>query len=55
MARRVCVQFAGTIYDIMNRGDHREPILEDDDDRGQFLSALTDYCDKTAWFFSQPP
>ena len=49
MARKVRVQYPGAIYHLMNRGDHQERIFEDDDDRQQFLSTLTECCDKTAW------
>jgi REP element-mobilizing transposase RayT len=33
----------------MNRGDHRESIFCDDDDRRVFLSTLEEACQKTAW------
>ena len=49
MARRVRVQYPGAVYHIMNRGDHQERIFHDDDDRRQFLSTLTDCCEKTGW------
>ena len=49
MARRVRVQYPGAVYHVMNRGDHQERIFRDDDDRRQFLSTLTECCEKTGW------
>jgi len=28
MARKLRVEYAGAIYHVMNRGDHREPIFK---------------------------
>jgi hypothetical protein len=33
----------------MNRGDRREAIFEDDEDRQRFLETLTGACEKTGW------
>ena len=33
----------------MSRGDHRERIFEDDQDRQRFLATLQECCQKTAW------
>jgi REP element-mobilizing transposase RayT len=33
----------------MNRGDRREEIARDDEDRGRFLSTLAEACAKTGW------
>jgi hypothetical protein len=33
----------------MNRGDQREDIFPDDDDRRRFLSTLGEACGKTEW------
>jgi REP element-mobilizing transposase RayT len=49
MARKVRVQYPGAIYHAMNRGDHKEAIFSDDDDRLLFLSTLDQACRKTAW------
>jgi REP element-mobilizing transposase RayT len=49
MARKVRIQYPGAIYHVMNRGDHREPIFRDDEDRRQFLSTLAEGCQKTGW------
>jgi len=49
MARKVRVQYPGAIYHIMNRGDRRESIFEDDEDRRLFLATLGEACAKTQW------
>jgi putative transposase len=49
MARKLRVEYAGAIYHVMNRGDRREPIFKDDQDRHCFLSTLGEACDKTKW------
>jgi REP element-mobilizing transposase RayT len=49
MARKVRVQYPGAIYHVMNRGDHRESIFCDDNDRHLFLSTLEEACEKTSW------
>src|SRR5438094_1896464 len=33
MARKLRVQYPGALYHVMNRGDRREPIFKDDDER----------------------
>ena len=33
----------------MNRGDQREDIFRDDEDRQKFLSTLGEACSKTEW------
>ena len=37
------------MYHVMNRGDQREDIFGDDDDRQKFLSTLGEACGKTEW------
>jgi REP element-mobilizing transposase RayT len=49
MARKLRVQYSGAIYHLMNRGDRREPIFLDDDDRHLFLNTLAEACRKTDW------
>jgi putative transposase len=34
---------------VMNRGDRREAIFEDDEDRERLLQTLTQACQKTGW------
>ena len=49
MARKLRIQYPGAIYHVMNRGDRREAIFEDDEDRQRFLETLTEACQKTGW------
>jgi len=49
MARKLRVQYPGAIYHVMNRGDRREPIFKDDQDRRRFLETLGQACAKTGW------
>ena len=49
MARKLRVEYPGAIYHVMNRGDRREPIFQDDRDRKGFLEALGEACEKTGW------
>ncbi len=47
MARKLRVEYPGAIYHVMNRGDRREPIFHDDQDRQRFLETLAEACAKT--------
>ena len=49
MARKLRIQYPGAIYHVMNRGDRREDIFDDDADRERFLETLTETCQKTGW------
>ena len=49
VARKLRIQYPGAIYHVMNRGDRREAIFEDDPDRERFLETLGEVCKKTAW------
>jgi len=49
MARRLRLQYPGAIYHVMYRGDRREPIFLDDQDRVCFLETLGEACTKTDW------
>src|ERR1700722_778073 len=49
MARKLRVQYPGAIYHVMNRGDRREAIFQDDRDRALFLETLGEACAKTGW------
>src|SRR5207247_20806 len=42
MARKLRVQYPGAIYHVMNRGDRREAIFNDDKDRLLFLDTLAE-------------
>jgi len=49
MARKVRMQYPGAIYHVMNRGDRREAIFQDDEDRERRLQTLAAACQKTGW------
>lgn len=49
MARKLRVEYPGAIYHVMNRGDRREAIFRDDEDRKKFISTLGEACEKTGW------
>ena len=49
MARKLRVEYPGAIYHVMNRGDRREAIFKDDEDRQCFLGTLGEACGKTGW------
>jgi hypothetical protein len=38
MSRKLRIEYPGAIYHVMNRGDQREDIIRDDQDRQKFLS-----------------
>ena len=40
MARPLRIEFPGAIYHVTSRGDRREPIVLDDDDREDLLIVL---------------
>lgn len=42
MSRPLRLEFPGALYHVTSRGDRREPIVEDDDDRLVWLSVLAD-------------
>lgn len=44
MARKLRLEFPGAIYHVLNRGDRREPIFRDDQDRDCFLTTLGEVC-----------
>ncbi|MCU0786375.1 MAG: hypothetical protein MUF81_20485 [Verrucomicrobia bacterium] len=51
MARKLRVEYEGAIYHVMNRGDRREAIFLDDEDRQCFLATLGQACGPrpTSW------
>ena len=49
MARKLRVEYPGALYHVMNRGDRRELIFLDAEDRKRFLSTLAEACAKTGW------
>ena len=49
MARRLRIQYPRAIYHVMNRGDQREAVFRDAEDRERFLATLAQTCEKTQW------
>ena len=51
MARPLRIEFAGALYHVTSRGDRREPIFEDDEDRAKFLGVLAEVVNRLchAW------
>ena len=49
MSRKLRIEYPGAMYHVMNRGDQREDIFRDDEDRQKFLSTLGEACAKTEW------
>ena len=49
MARSIRIQSAGAFYHVMARGNRREDIFHDDDDRRFFLHTLSQACEMTGW------
>ena len=49
MARKLRMEYAGAIYHVINRGDRREPIFRDDQDRQRFVETLGEACRKAGW------
>jgi putative transposase len=40
MARPLRIEFPGALYHVTSRGDRREPIFDDDEDRRALLSVV---------------
>ena len=49
MARPLRLEFAGAVYHITSRGDRREDIYLDDDDRHEWMAVLSLVCDRFNW------
>ena len=49
MPRNPRIEYAGAVYHVMCRGDHREAIFKGDEDRLVFLEALGQVCERTGW------
>ena len=47
MPRQLRIEYPGAIYHVMNRGDRRERIFEDEVDRQRFVATLGEVCAKT--------
>jgi len=49
MSRKLRIEYPGAMYHVMNRGDQREDIFRDDENRQRLLSTLGEACGKTDW------
>ena len=49
MARPLRIEFPSALYHVTSRGDRREPIFEDDEDRRKFLRVLAETVDRFNW------
>lgn len=49
MARSIRIEYCGAFYHVMARGNRRERIFFDDEDRRFFLEALGRACARTGW------
>jgi putative transposase len=49
MPRQLRLEYGGAIDHVMNRGDRREIIFRDDEDRARFLGTVGQTCEKTGW------
>ncbi|MDE2155707.1 MAG: transposase [Xanthomonadaceae bacterium] len=49
MARPLRLEFAGALYHVMARGNAREPIFLDDDDRAAFVDNLGRVAHRFEW------
>ncbi len=49
MARPLRIEFSGALYHVTSRGDRREPIFEDDEDRLKFLNILEEVVGRFNW------
>ena len=49
MARPLRIEFAGALYHLTSRGDRREAIFDDDEDRRGFLDVLAEVVHSYNW------
>src|SRR4051812_35981050 len=49
MPRPLRIEYHGAMYHVMSRGDRREDIFLDEQDRRTFLRTLGETCAKTGW------
>lgn len=49
MARPLRIEFSGALYHVTARGDRREPIYDDDEDRESFLHTLAEVVERFNW------
>ncbi len=49
MARPLRIEYSGALYHVTSRGDRREAIYGDDQDRRAFLTVLGDVVERFGW------
>jgi len=49
MSRPLRIEFSGALYHVMARGNAREAIFQDDEDRQVFCSGLARACERFEW------
>lgn len=49
MARPLRIEYAGALYHVTSRGDRREAIYRDDDDRLIWLDVFSQVCSRFLW------
>ncbi len=49
MARPLRIEFSGALYHVTSRGDRREAIFDDDEDRAAFLDVLSEVITRYNW------
>jgi REP element-mobilizing transposase RayT len=49
MARSIRIEYEQAYYHVMARGNRREAIFLDEEDRGWFLETLSETCARTGW------
>src|ERR1035438_4875458 len=49
MARKISIEYAGTAYHVMARGNQGRDIYADERDRKLWLATLGEACEKTGW------
>jgi len=49
MARQSRVEYEGAVYHVISRGDRREAIFLDDEDRRRFVRTLGEACGMARW------
>ncbi|MGB8464163.1 MAG: transposase [Terrimicrobiaceae bacterium] len=49
MPRQVRIEFAGAMYHVMARGDRRDAIVQDDEDRTTFVRTLGEACERAGF------
>ena len=49
MSRPIRIEFPNALYHVTSRGDRREDIFEDDDDRHAFLKTLGEVVEQFNW------